>query len=454
MDSSQPQSPPGPDVYLGPQRPGPGTAFASPLRQHSSASALGEGAKGPGWAGEASRKSSMASEASLGQPPSRAVSIPARTPTTDRWTTRKSSVETSVPPVPSPAKSNGDWKQGKLTRGRDDWRGAPSTPEAAGTSLEDAKSGPGRWGRAGAAPSPTAAPAVRDKESADDWRARKLAGPAGRPPSPRASWDQAVPVPGSAEAVEAERQRMQSEWRRQRERAGGAGAPGKDRVGSGAAPWDEGGPAPPVSAFDFEAERQRMQAQWRRETRPPAGEAPRAEVEQLADEELERWREEALAEERGGAGLAPVSSHAATSALVVGGSALGAGPPPEVARSVAGADAPAQRPASAATRSRFEDLFKMREGGGAAEPAFPGAGGRAARGAAAPCAAASSRSRLAPAPAPGPAAAGGRGPAAAAAAAAARGRSGAAVHAAGGRRGGQPVRRWAAAAGRPGHGRD
>lgn len=45
---SQPQSPPGPDVYLGPQRPGPGTAFASPLRQHSSASALGEGAKGPG----------------------------------------------------------------------------------------------------------------------------------------------------------------------------------------------------------------------------------------------------------------------------------------------------------------------------------------------------------------------------------------------------------------------
>lgn len=220
----------------------------------------------------------------------------------DRWDSRKGSqgnLQSSptepnrdtggswiqVAPRRGPSSSSGDWRARDQPAGTN--QRAPSIdggprPGTAGTSWgreeRVVQSGPGS-GPKDSSSSSAAARWGRDNDK-DDWRARKQAGAA---PEPRYDWTDRVPGTGAP--------------------GGGNGsAPGgRGKGGNGVPEWAEegSGSGVPMTAADMEAERQRMQAEWRRARAPaPQGEETTFVDDLVDDDEIERWKKEQEEEER------------------------------------------------------------------------------------------------------------------------------------------------------------
>lgn len=158
----------------------------------------------------------------------------------DRWDSRKLDRGASG--------ADDSWQQAK---GRDNWRGGGMRG-----SMDVARAGAGNWGGRGEGGQPelarsgSSAPKdngrwVRDD---DDWRARKQSGAL---PEPRYDWsDNRAPAPAGGAA------------------AGGAAARGPPPgFGHERQPeWaEDGGGRPRMTAADIEAERLRMQEQWKKQ---------------------------------------------------------------------------------------------------------------------------------------------------------------------------------------------
>ena len=224
----------------------------------------------------------------------------------DRWDTRKSSQGNLQSPPTEPGRdAGGNWTQVAPRRhgsSGGDWRARgdqpsgvvaapPATTNARQPSLDGGpRSGPS-WAREERVQNPTTAPAGgKDapgsvarwvKDDSDDWRSKKQTGGA---PEPRYDWT---------------------------DRVAGTGAPGGDpgngpssgrgSKGSGMPEWAEesGTGGLSMTASDIEAERQRMQAEWRKARAPQPTFFEETPVDDLLDDdEIERWKKEQEEEER------------------------------------------------------------------------------------------------------------------------------------------------------------
>lgn len=227
----------------------------------------------------------------------------------DRWDTNKSSTTLEK------EGSDAGWTAVKATRNAGDWRsGSATAPGAIATgasngavprghgSLDGGKGSlSGSWGRADRSPSAVASgggggSAPKDSSSSrwtkddDDWRAKKT----GQAPEPRYDWAERTPSTaaplGGAGSQRAKSGMANADWASGDDGGGDAGGGGGGRRGI-------------MTAEEMEAERQRMQAEWRRgaSTSQPVAEVPMADL--VDDDEIESWKREMEAEEEKGVEL-------------------------------------------------------------------------------------------------------------------------------------------------------
>ncbi|KAL4440409.1 hypothetical protein ABPG75_003410 [Micractinium tetrahymenae] len=308
----------------------------------------------------------------------------------DRWDSRKLDRGGA-------AGADDNWQQAK---GRDNWRGAGGLRGSMDAGRAAGGGGAGNWGGRGEGGQPaelarsgSSAPKdngrwVRDD---DDWRARKQSGAL---PEPRYDWsDNRAPAAGGAAGA-----------------AGGAAARGPPPGFGGhdrQPEWaEDGGGRPRMTAADIEAERLRMQEQWKKQgnAAKAAADFSMAEImtdddimSMMAEEDEKQGRQPGPAAAANGKPAAAAAPHAGQHVDVA--ALLGGRPQP--GSPAAGIGSPASLAGSDRTesmRSRFANFFKLEE-----TPA-PSAAASAAPSAAASAAPSAAAASSAPSAAPAPAA--------------------------------------------------
>ena len=341
-----------------------------------------DGAMSPGTGGDSrfNRNGSTGLPSAFATSPSKGVPIAGRHPTQqtqryedparmDRWDTRKASSTNPQSPPNTTSDStaqrdrndsmDGNWTQVGSHANKSRGAGGNANPRNSasidGGSRPQTGSAPkepasSRWGSSTAT--------SKDGGGDDDWRSRKQSGV----PEPRYEWTDRLPA-GLGGPLEGGANNSRASGNKR----GGAGGGG----GGGIPEWaeEETVPRGQMTAEDMEAERQRMQAEWRRSRggggggndNAHGGGGGSAQVEDNAidelvdDDEIERWKkeqeEEEANEKRGPPRGGPVPGQQVDMRALFGNAAAPAAP----------AGGSGVQVSEEKVRSRFANVFSMDE---------------------------------------------------------------------------------------------